>query len=116
MSSTLERMGRGTGVAGGTLAITLWLLFLNQVVLGGRGEGNPWIAGLMLALAMGATVAAWLGRPALLLISFALSFVPVGLYLLGTPSVYSGIGLANLLYLAGSVLIFLGRRATGGRS
>ena len=116
MSSTLERMGRGTGVAGGILAITLWLLFLSQVVFGEGGEGNPWVAGLMLALAMGATVGGWLGRPVVLLISFALSFVPVGLYLLGTPSVYSGIGLANLLYVAGAVLILLGRRTAGPAS
>jgi hypothetical protein len=49
------------------------------------------------------------------LIAFAVSFVPVGFYLLGTPSIFAGIGLANLLYCVAATLLWLAQRGGARR-
>ena len=103
LSIAALRIGRGTGIGGGIVAIALWGSFA-------AAGGSITLTAAMGGLALLAIGSAWFGRPLGLLVAFVMSFVPVGLYLLGTPSIYAGIGLANLLYLAAAVLVFLARR------
>lgn len=110
-SDVLRRIGRGTGIAGGMVAVALWGRFVGNVLTNADGGGSPMVAGVMSLLAVLAIGAAWFERPVGLVVVFVMSFVPVGLYLLGTPSLYSGIGIANLLYLVAAALLWLGRRA-----
>lgn len=109
MSQLLRRLGRATGFAGGTVAIALWGRFVSDVVNRPEGGGSPALAAAMVLLAVLAILSAWFDRPGALLVVFVMSFVPVGLYLLGTPSLYTGIGLANLLYLLSAALLLLSR-------
>lgn len=109
MSQLLRRLGRATGFAGGTVAAALWGRFVSDVVSRPEGGGSPALGAGMGLLALLAILAAWFDRPGALLVVFVMSFVPVGLYLLGTPSLYVGIGLANLLYLLSAVLLLLSR-------
>lgn len=100
----LHSVGRASGLAGGVTATALWLTLLASPA------GNL-VMLLMAALAALMVVAAWSSRAVPLLVLAAISFVPVGLYLLGTPSIYAGIGLADLLCAAGGGLMLAARRA-----
>lgn len=60
-----------------------------------------------------ALLAAWgalTGRPMLLFIAFVLSFFPVGLYMLGAPSIFAAIGICHLLYLVAGIVMLIQRR------
>jgi len=46
----------------------------------------------------------------LMFVAFVLGFIPVGLYLLGTPSIFAFMGLAHLLYLLSGILILVVKR------
>lgn len=104
----LGALGRASGLAGGLTALALWLMF-------NATDGVNWVSAGMTVLAVIAVLAAWSARPVLLLITALLSLLPVGLYLLGTPSIYAGIGLANVLCVAGGTLLLLARRGDRGR-
>jgi hypothetical protein len=56
-------------------------------------------AAMMGLLALGGTLVTLFDRPILMIVIFGFSFFPVGLYLLGVPSVYMLIGVFDLLYL-----------------
>ena len=107
---SLELLGRACAV-GSSLAcasLVLCLAWFNPYVSNDPGLNVP--MGLLLALAVLAA-AAGVGRQAgLLIIAFALSFVPMGLYLLGTPGIFAGIGVAHLGYLLAAALIMLSRQ------
>jgi hypothetical protein len=61
---------------------------------------------VMVALAIAAFSASLLGRPVVLLVAMAASFVPVGLYTLGLPSLFRVIGILDVLgILAGGLMI-----------
>lgn len=59
-------------------------------------------------LAVVAAVASIVGSPGGLLIVFLLSFFPVGLYLLGAPSIFKWVGVAELGYLASATALYCG--------
>jgi len=42
-----------------------------------------------------------------MLLMFALSFVPLGVYMLGTPGMFRWIGILDLLYLVAGLLLFV---------
>lgn len=50
---------------------------------------------------------AYKGRPYLMTLVFILSFVPLGLYMLGTPGLFRWIGILDLAYLAASLMILV---------
>ena len=63
------------------------------------------------------SIAAWFRIPSIVLIVFLLSFLPVGLYLLGTISIFSFIGVAHIGFLVSALILFtfkhkLSRRKT----
>lgn len=52
-------------------------------------------------------IATLFDRPILMVVIFMFSFFPVGLYMLGVPSIYRLIGVFDLLYLvAGMILLY----------
>jgi hypothetical protein len=108
-----ERLARTLGVAAALAVVILLavLLFANPYSDQGIGAVTYAIMALMAALAGLAGWSAWKGHPLGLIAAFALSFFPVGLYLLGTPGVFRWIGAADVLYLAGGVLLWIARRA-----
>jgi hypothetical protein len=59
----------------------------------------------MVVLALTAAWASLYGKPLVLLLAFVLSFVPFGLYMLGTPGAFFWIGVADLLYLFAALLL-----------
>jgi hypothetical protein len=63
----------------------------------------------MALLAVAGLLASLRGNPYLLLLAFGVSFVPVGLYMLGLPGLFRGIGWLNLAWLAAAVLMIAGR-------
>lgn len=106
-----RRFGRATGIAAGTVAIALWMVFAARIFSTGNKAGLL-VALTMIAVALAAIGASIAANAGLLLIAFAVSFLPVGLYLLGTPSIFAGIGLANLLYFVSATLLWLARRGS----
>jgi len=113
-SEVIRRFGRATGIASGTVAIALWILFASRIVSTGN-SGGLLVAMTMIAVAVAAIGGSIAASPGVVLIAFAVSFVPVGFYLLGTPSIFAGIGLANLLYCVAATLLWLARRGGARR-
>lgn len=112
----LDRVGRASGVAGGGVALALWGLFVTRVALPGTGSGSGLLAALMMLVAAATIVAASKGRGGALVLLALVSLVPVGLYLMATPSIYAGIGLANLVGLGGGVSLLAANRGRTERS
>jgi hypothetical protein len=104
-------LGLGAAVTTGLL----WCFLLWDGTINGGITGGTYVVGAIMMLL--ALLAAWgtlTAKPLLLIIAFVGSFVPVGLYMLGAPSIFVLVGVANLLYLFVGVLIFLEQRT--GRS
>jgi hypothetical protein len=106
-------LGRGIGLGASAITITLWNLFLfgNPYSTQGITAATHSVAYLMMFVALVGGLAAWKARPYLMLLVFALSFIPMGLYLLGTPGTFLWIGVANLGFLASGILLRSGRKA-----
>ena len=84
-------------------AIVSWCVILHGS-LGKEAEENLGfvaVAMLMILLSFVGGTAAWHARHEVLYAVFLVQFVPVGLYLLGTP-LGKYVGLANLLYAIGA--------------
>ncbi len=109
-SELVRRFGRATGIAAGTVAIALWMMFAARIFTTGNNTGLL-VALTMIAVAIAAIGGSIADSPGIVLIAFAVSFVPVGLYMLGSPSVFAGIGLANLLYFVSAALLWMARRS-----
>ncbi len=102
---------------------TVALLLATIALWGGFVRLNPFDAptltpeSVAVSLIMMALAAAGLGavarnRPGLLALTAGVSFLPVGLYVLGVPSVFRAIGIANLLCLLAGLLMWRIRRQT----
>jgi hypothetical protein len=119
--ASLRLAARILGAASAALALILWglLIYNQQFFPESTGPDTYERMGLMAVLALLGILAALWGKPWLMLIIFAASFVPVGLYMLGVPSSYRLIGIADLLYLLSAVLLLLRpqpRPSPGARS
>ena len=64
------------------------------------------IFGILSLLGVLGAVTAWLRAPSIVLAVFLLSFLPVGLYLLGTISTFSFIGVAHIGFLVSALILF----------
>ena len=83
-------------LAAAAASALLWLRLARDAGADGPRTLSLLMTGLTSLSAMASAVgAAFAG-----LLLAALAFVPVGFYLLGSPSIYAGIGLANLLLIA----------------
>jgi hypothetical protein len=91
----------GSLAALGTLSLYIVLVFFNPY-----SPGSLTIPIMLMMLLSGvSTITAWKAKPYLMLVIFLLSFVPMGLYMLGTPGLFKWIGIFNLLFLLASVLM-----------
>jgi hypothetical protein len=100
----------GALACGGAAALWLILLFANPYGEEGMGAGTLFVAGAMIVLMVAGAAASILGEPFLMGAVAAVSLVPVGLYLLGTPGIFLGIGLCNLTLLAAAILLYRAER------
>ena len=104
----ISMIGRLLGLSASVGTIGLWSVFsfLNPYGYQGFSNSQYLIAGVMTILAIVGLTAALQEKPYIMLAVFGLSFIPVGLYLLGTPGIFKWIGVFNLLLLC-SALIYL---------
>jgi hypothetical protein len=100
----------GALACGGAAALWLILLFANPYGEEGMGAGTLFVAGAMIVLAVVGAVASILGEPFLMGAVAVISLFPVGLYLLGTPGIFLGIGLCDLILLAAATLLYRAER------
>lgn len=89
----------GLLAAGVVIALSAVLVLANPYASDTLSSATGLIMGLLCALALVAAWGAIARRPLLLLLAFAASFFPLGLYLLGTPGIFRWIGVAHLVYL-----------------
>src|SRR5512145_2378552 len=101
-------LSRLVGLAASVGVIGLWSVFsFFNPYNGQQITGATYlIAGLMINLAGLGVVAVLSDKPYLMMLVFVFSFVPVGLYLLGTPGIFRWIGVFNLLFLVSVLLNF----------
>jgi hypothetical protein len=104
----MTKVARFAGALACAATAGLWLVFLFANPYAAPGSFLLPAAMLLLAALGGA--AAWLGKPYGLLAAALASFAPVGLYLLGTPGIFRGIGVLNLVALLAAALMLAGRR------
>ncbi|MBI5878070.1 MAG: hypothetical protein HZB53_10480 [Chloroflexi bacterium] len=92
--------------------IALWAAFVafNPFDASALTPESVAVALVMAALAAAGLVAVARNRPGFLVLTSAASFLPVGLYLLGVPSVFRLIGVANLLCLLAGLGLWWRRR------
>lgn len=92
----------------GVLALTTW----NDPVQY-EAARNAAVMGLV---ALGGVLATVFDRPFLMIAIFLFSFFPVGLYLLGAPSVYMLIGVFDVLYLLSAIILLYYRFPFQGKT
>ncbi len=106
-------LARSVGLVGAFSTAVLWLVFVffNPYLSPDQApDPGPYVMGAMMVLL--SVAAAWAVlklRTGILFLAFAASFVPVGFYVLLTPSIFKWIGVCNLLYLVAGLLM-LGAR------
>lgn len=99
----------GVGSAATTTFLWCTLLFFNPYNGEGITTGTYVVGALIIILAL---VAAWGSLTAkswVLVVAFVASFMPIGLYMLGTPGVFALIGVANVLYLIAAIVLITDR-------
>jgi hypothetical protein len=103
--------GRTLGILSTVGAILLWVafVFLNPLATGFPAPDTLFIVFLMVSLASTGLAASLWNRPGLLLLAAVASFVPVGLYVLGTPGPFRWIGALNVMTLAAAILWLVDR-------
>lgn len=104
---TLATLARTLGVLASVGTLTLYTTFV---------WANPYSPGmltlpimLMMLFAGVGMWAAWAGRPYLMAAVALGLFVPMGLYMLGTPGLFRWIGVFNLVFFLAAVLMFVDR-------
>jgi len=108
----LTLLGRAAGLLASLLTSGLWLVFLFSAPSAESGASTAtfFVVLLMVGIATLGILAAWRGRPYLMLAVFVFSFFPMGLYLLGTPGIYRWIGVFDFLFLVSGVMLVWGAR------
>ncbi len=102
----MRATGRLLALGAALGAMTLWAIFLFRNPYAPPAEGRVLtFGGLMMMSALVSASAAARGAHIAMYLLFFVSFFPVGFYVLTGPGVFSAIGLLNLVYLAGAVLV-----------
>jgi len=100
------------GVAAAIVTMLLWVMLVLTEPFG--FDEAKWIGMLIIATMLGLSfLAAWSSikeRIFWLCIAFLVSFFPVGLYLLFTPSMSKWIGIGNLMYLISAIGMYVQTR------
>lgn len=118
MQTRMLGLARLVGCAASLGIIALWLVLLVLRPYGSQGiTSGTYLLGVALMAVAGVGVFASLkNRPFWLLAVFAVSFVPVGLYMLGTPGLFRWIGVFDLALAVAAGLMLAGRRLQPARS
>ncbi len=111
-------LGRWLGVLSNLVAITFWLVFVgaNPYARGGIGGATTGIVCLMVLLALAGVLVSLRQRLGLMYLLFAVSFLPMGFYTLGTPGIFRFIGVADLFFLCAAVVTHVSTRRPGTAS
>jgi len=103
-----RRLAAGRAVGLGSAAATLVLLalfrFANPYATPPPEATFPLV--VLAVLALVATLASLVGRPIALGVAFALSFYPIGFNFLMSGNLFALVGIAQLGYLAASILLW----------
>jgi hypothetical protein len=104
-------VARMLGVGSAATTTLLWCIFLffNPYSREGSTGGTYVIGALMILLALAAAWGSLTARSWVLVVAFVGSFMPIGLYMLGTPGVFAFIGVANVLYLIAAIVLITDR-------
>lgn len=110
----LARLGQAIAVASSVVAAALYvvLLFFNPYASQPfRWAGLNPMPVVMIGLQVAAIMAALSRHLGIMYALFVCMFVPVGWYSILLPSMYRWIGVSNLVFLAGTILITWSRRS-----
>ncbi len=105
--SITARIGKWSGIFSAAAAVIFWAIFaVKNQLYPDLITGDAWMKTLVMLLiaAAGLLAAVW-QEARLMILIFLLSFFPVGLSLLGTPSIFRLIGIADLLFLLSGLLL-----------
>ncbi|MBI5305386.1 MAG: hypothetical protein HY868_24870 [Chloroflexi bacterium] len=107
------KTGKVIGALAVVLAIALWtsLIFVNPFGETGITDQTWLVSGAMILLCivgLGGVISA---RPLLVALVAVLSFLPIGVYMLGVPSFYRLIGVSNLTLLLAGLLMWIGAQS-----
>lgn len=107
-----ELTARGASLLVGAVVIVLYALFVFQNPYSGSdlAQDSVFLMTVIAALAGVQIWAAWNRMPVVVIIAFLFSFIPTGMYMLGTPGIFRGIGIAHLAYLLIALFAWLDRR------
>jgi len=105
----LRKLAKPLGVISAGVCLVLWAYLAitsrNDPVQSEAAQ----TAAIMGLVAVIGVVATLFERPFLMIVIFLFSFFPIGLYLLGVPSIFMLIGICNLLYLVASAVMLYDR-------
>lgn len=101
----IQKFARLLGVISAGAGLILWA-YLALILSADPGQPDAVRNAVFLGLlALMGIFASLFERPFLMLVIFLFSFFPIGLYMLGVPSIFFLIGVNNLLYLAAAVVL-----------
>jgi len=109
---TILARGLGTLACAGCIVLWWMLLYANPYGQGGRTAGTYAVGWLMIVFAAVGGFASVKAQPYWMYGLFALSFLPVGLYLTGAPGLFRWIGVLDLIFLFAAVLLHLRMRSS----
>ncbi len=103
---SLNLLAKWLGVGSAIIALILWLILANktQFYPSITTKGTWIVIALMILLAIFGVTSAITEKPFLMILVFLLWFFPVGLYMLGLPSIFRLIGFSNLLFFISSIV------------
>lgn len=104
----LIRLGQCLGVVCGLVASGLHIRLLVPLVNSSNDQAVI-IQLAMVGVALLAGYGAVAPRPNVLLLAFVVSFVPIGFYLLTTPSIFRVVGVANIGYAVAGIIVGVGQ-------
>ena len=107
----IKNSGKNLRLVSSTAAVVLWISFAYANYMYPDDVSTPTriTIGMIVLLSISGLCAAVAKKPLLMLLIFLVSFFPVGLYLLGVPSIFRLIGITNVLFLVSSLLMLSAR-------
>lgn len=100
-------MARLIAAASALTVVTLVGIFLFDNPYSGAGinRSTQWTMSVLVVLSLVACSAAWQQKTLIVAVCFAVSFVPLGFYLLLTPGIFAWVGVAHLGFLLSALLL-----------
>ncbi len=103
----LQKSARLLGVISACTGLLLWAyLAYSQITNPFYGADESIRTSIVMGLlALIGILATMFDRPLLMIVIFLFAFFPIGLYMLGVPSVYRLIGISDLLFLLAALVM-----------